>query len=266
MSDQRELPAQWLQWRDAALAGDALAAFELGTAHAAQWTEPHHVAAQGWFNHAVRLGGVEFLWQITAFYEDTTGHTPWAAIWMRRAVEAEWADCEYDVSPAAFGLYDSDADSDQYWNTVQAWWVTVTSTPPSAAAQALHAAKERVYWVCGDGSELVTEQEQEDSDENYLWSPNFIAVNAGDDGPAVLSLDRKDSVSPLMARAQIRIIVEELRAAGAVHARISSARAEEYESFLPPYSQWSVIPFPFASSESAYAVVDPPEPDGQRLA
>jgi hypothetical protein len=229
---QGDREARWSQWRDQAVAGDAQAAFELGKAHVLIHIDRYHLAAQGWFNRAAYLGGTDMLWQVTCFYTDETGYAAMAGQWMRRAVSAEWDGCEVEVAPEAFGILGADPDGDGV--TVQEWSVTVSSEPRPSAAAALHACRDRIYLVRADGYELTTEEEIEESDDNDLDSPNYIGVDVNEDGTVVLWIDYKDTVRPLTARTHLRIIVEELRAAGVIHARIGSPEPQLHARILRP--------------------------------
>jgi hypothetical protein len=232
VTDQRDSEAQWSQWRDQAVSGDQEAAFELGRAHVLTHVDRYHLAAQSWFNRAMHLGGVDMLWQITCFYAEDTGYAAMAGEWMRRAVGAEWDGSDVEVTPEAFGIFGGDPDGCGV--TVQEWSVMVSSEPRPAAAAALHACRGRIYLVRMDGYELTTEEEIEESDDNDLDSPNYIGVDVDEAGTVELWIDYKDTVRPLTARTHLRIIVEELRAAGAIHARIGSRDPHLHARILRP--------------------------------
>ena len=127
-----------------------------------------------------------------------------------RAVTAEWAGCEYVVDPTVFPFYDAWDDKSIHG---QGFAVQVSTTPPEAARVALEAASSRFMRVNENGEET-------DGEYGASYTPNFVHdVRDHADG-VWLVMECKNNVMPLMARTDIRILVEELRSAGADSGRI----------------------------------------------
>ncbi len=98
--------------------------------------------------------------------------------------------------------------------TAQAFEVQVTAEPAGAARAALEAASSRFSFVYEDGEEFYGE------DDGIRYRPNWVSDIYEDAVGPWLTMDCKSGVMPFMARTDIRIIVEELRRAGATSGRI----------------------------------------------
>ncbi|MCZ7438770.1 hypothetical protein O7598_20325 [Micromonospora sp. WMMC241] len=202
-------------WRVQAVEGrDPRAAFALGALHLDRSGADGE--ARRWFEYATTLDpSADLLWQITREHVDTLALEP-IRTWMRRAITAEWAGCEFTVDPGVFGVYDYHGTGDV---TGQAFEVQVSAEPAEAARTALEAAALRFPLV----NEIGVECEEYDDE---LYTPNYVSDVRDDVAGPWLGMDCKDGVMPLMARTDIRIVVEELRRAGATSGRIFSPSNE----------------------------------------
>ncbi|MDG4801975.1 hypothetical protein [Micromonospora sp. WMMD980] len=202
-------------WRRQAVEDrDARAAFALGALHLGQTGAGGE--ARHWFEYATTLDpSADLLWRITQEHVDTLALEPIRG-WMRRAITTEWVGCEFTVDPGVFGVYDYHGTGDV---TGQSFEVQVSVEPPGAARAALEAAALRFPLVNENGDETG---EYDDG----LYTPNYVSDVRDDEAGPRLGMDCKDGVIPLMARTDIRIVVEELRRAGATSGRVFSSSNE----------------------------------------
>ncbi|MEV0005147.1 hypothetical protein AB0H28_23075 [Micromonospora sp. NPDC050980] len=202
-------------WRRQAVEDrDAQAAFALGALHLSRTGADGE--ARRWFEYATTLDpGADLLWRITQEHVCTIAFEP-IRRWMRRAVTTEWAGCEFAVDPGVFGVYDYHGTGHV---TAQTFTVQVCAEPAEAARAALAAAALRFPMVNEIGAET-------EADDGELYTPNFVSAVRDDVNGPWLGMDCKDGVMPLMARTDIRILVEELRRAGATAGRIFSPSNE----------------------------------------
>jgi len=170
------------------------------------------------------------LWQIVHYYEDN-GYFDRLGEWNRRASAAEWGGCEYTIDPDTLCILPRDEGDPEILD----WSVTVAAQPPGAAETALRAAAERMWWVYPDGSEPDPEDKTEEAAEDHEYSPNFIGLVADAEGAVQIWMDYKGAIWPLMGRAHLRIVVEELRAAGAVSARVGRWRINGVRTLIRDY-------------------------------
>lgn len=196
---------------------DPQMAYSLGKEAAQRDTLEGDAIAQEWFELAARLGGVDMLWRIVDHYAEH-GFFDRLSEWMWRATEAEWLDDAYVVERGTLCVCPGVDGGAEFQN----WLVTVSTQPAEAAAKALVAAAPRMWWVYADGCEPAAQDKTEENAEEHGYSPNYIGVEADDEGTVRLWLDYKGAIWPRMGRTHLRIVIEELRAAGAAEARIGS--------------------------------------------
>ncbi|MFD0742040.1 hypothetical protein ACFQ1L_09275 [Phytohabitans flavus] len=102
--------------------------------------------------------------------------------------------------------------------------VQVVSTDPETAKVALAAAGKRFMLVTADGREYSTEDElwqRVKADDSWrTYSPNNVSDPQDHPAGPRIYCDCKDGVMPLMAATMIRILVQQLRAAGIDQAQI----------------------------------------------
>ncbi|MBB5874489.1 hypothetical protein F4553_007923 [Allocatelliglobosispora scoriae] len=205
--------AETEQWaRRATQDGDAEAAFLLGRHHVNQpWTT--HDEAVAWFERAAQGSDPEMLWRITEAYLEA--EDPAAREWLRRAASSMGDPQGVAVDPDTFHLQ---LDDDGTSIEGQEWSVKVRSDDRRAVLRALGTAEDRMFLVDENGQEHADEDaffaaQEARPEDDALFTPDDVGVNA-DDGDPELYLDCQDAPMPMMARTLIRIIIEELRAAG----------------------------------------------------
>ncbi|MDI1462948.1 hypothetical protein QEZ54_18380 [Catellatospora sp. KI3] len=189
-------------------AGDAGAAYRIGCHHANQEDWELRPQAEAWFVRAAQLGGPDAAWWIAHAYAYAFDGR--SRQWLRRAVGTESDPDGIAVDHGTLAIV-----LDHGYPTHQRWRVRVRSDDRARAVAALTAACARVMCVAEDGREFGPDEDLPvlDGDGHELYTPNHAAV---DDTGAVpeLHLDCKDGVMPLLARTVIRIVAQELRAAG----------------------------------------------------
>jgi hypothetical protein len=137
--------------------------------------------------------------------------------WMHRAVRFEYPDDPdgLTVDPRTFALRFDDTGV----RIGQDFSVQVSSADPAAARAALAAAAARFAVVAADGREFADGDELV-AEDPHLYTPNSVSDPEDHaDGPWIYC-DCKDGTMPLMARTMLRIVVEELRAAGVTNAQL----------------------------------------------
>nr|BEK71532.1 hypothetical protein KPHV_87590 [Kitasatospora purpeofusca] len=170
-------------------------------------------AAADLFEHAARHGGGQTLWRIADAYAQA--YSAHAAPWMGRAVTSMSTEGGLVVHPGTLRIIADHGICEQ-----QLWEVEVRSsdTDRPAVVAALNAALPRLMRITDSGQEL-TAQEMDDalSTGVTFYSPNYAAVDADGAAPRVW-LDCKDAVAPMMARAVLHVVIDELSAAGITRA------------------------------------------------
>ncbi|MFB8290669.1 hypothetical protein [Kitasatospora purpeofusca] len=167
------------------------------------------------FERAVRDAGGDMLWRVADAY--ARAYSAQAAPWTSRAVTSMSTDAGLMVHPGTLRIITDHGICEQ-----QLWAVEVRSseTDRPAVVTALTAALPRLMRVTDGGQEL-TVQEMDDalSTGVAFYSPNHAAVDAGGTAPRVW-LDCKDAVAPVMARAVLHVVIDELNAAGITRAEL----------------------------------------------
>ncbi|MER7756265.1 hypothetical protein [Kitasatospora sp. NPDC097643] len=141
-----------------------------------------------------------------------------AASMMRRAVAALNPPPGITVDPGLLPVITSDDGCYALW---QDWSVTVQAEDRGRTVAALEAARKRLPFTSHDGRELTREQyDTALATESDFYNPNFVGIENKDGTPPRIWLDCKDGVYPLLAREVIRIVIEELLAAGVSRATL----------------------------------------------
>lgn len=207
------LAGQLPQWyRPVLERHDAETAFLIGSYHLLHHNEPHAALATWWFAAAAQDASADILWRIADEY-GRRGDERQARPWIRRAIAAEYRDrpAGIAIDPQLFAVATDDDRHGQAFN------VQVVSADNGRAMAALSAAARRFRRVTADGRELTDDEEYElalDSDDWDDYTPNYVSdPELTEAGPGVWC-DCKGSTMPLMARAMLRIVVEEVYAAG----------------------------------------------------
>lgn len=211
MSRWVEIDAQTLsEWTEAAQHGDADAAFRLAK-HAIEHSQAP--AAAGWMALAARAGGAPMLWRLADLAkDDPSGYMP--AHWQRQAIAAEWGGADVVIDENTFPIGSTQPG---YYRT-QDFGARVRGEPDEAVRSALAAAAPRLMCVGIDGTEYP---DVEAAESGAGYSPNFISNPEPHPGGGwQFWMDCKGEVFPLMAATQLRILVDELRGAGATGLRI----------------------------------------------
>ncbi|MFJ4091845.1 hypothetical protein ACIPYS_09705 [Kitasatospora sp. NPDC089913] len=168
------------------------------------------------FDRAAAGAGPEMLWRITdAFVGAFDGR---AAGWMSRAIESSEVAEGIRVHPGTLQIV-----VDHGYPVHQCWDIEVRSSAEDrpAVVAALNAAEPRLIRLTDDGRELsATEWEVALERGVDFYSPNYAAVEP--DPVPRIRLDCKDAVMPLMSRAVIRVLLEELASAGVRQAVLST--------------------------------------------
>jgi hypothetical protein len=133
----------------------------------------------------------------------------------KRAVEADFpADADVMCDPRTFMPLDDTVDVS----------VAVLCFTPELAAKALARAAERMMMVAVDGREFADWEELEEllmEDEAEAYTPNYISdPERQGDLVGLANIDTRGERYTWMLRTFLRIISEELRAMGAVPAKI----------------------------------------------
>jgi hypothetical protein len=217
--ERRErLSAQVPEWyRSVLQPHDAETAFLLGSYHVVHRGLRHSAFARAWFAVAAANAPVDMAWRIAEEYCQW-GVRRHANEWMRYAIATEYPDQPGGivVDPNLFALVVD------YRGIVlcQDFGVQVASADNDRAERALAAAATRFMLVTADGRELADEDELDrlleeggDQDPNN-YTPNFVSGPRPATAGPTMYCDCKDGTMPLMARTMIRILVEEVRAAG----------------------------------------------------
>ena len=132
----------------------------------------------------------------------------------RRAIEADFPwDGDIQCDPRTF----------MPLANVQLITLGVIGGPSELRVRALEAACERMHLVGADGREAETSEEVEewDDEQDDSYTINYVSDPQIDGAVVGLSnIDTKGMRPPWMMRTFLRIVAEELRAAGALPARI----------------------------------------------
>ena len=206
---------------------DAETAFRLGSYHLLHRGQSHAGFARGWFAVAVELGGVDMMWRVSAEHNEW-GDDRLAAWWMRHAIAHEYwkHPSGITVDPNVFALIFDDLGT----TVGQDFGVRVVAADGGLLEAALDAAARRFALVTADGREIEDHETLErllddggDLDPRDYTPNHVMATNA------TIYCDCKDDTMPLMARTMIRILVEELDAAGIVGAELKPIPASEFD-------------------------------------
>lgn len=170
-------------------------------------------AAADLFERAASDSGGDMLWRVADAY--ARAYSARAALWTRRAVTSMSTEGGLVVHPGTLRIIADHGICEQ-----QLWEVEVRSsdTDSPAVVTALTTALPRLMRITDSGKEF-TEQEMDHalSTGVTFYSPNYAAVDADGAAPRVW-LDCKDSVAPMMARAVLQVVIDELSAAGITRA------------------------------------------------
>jgi hypothetical protein len=206
------------EWVEAAVSrGDAQAAYrvgEYGLDHPMDRTAEHFFdQAEPWLRRAADLGGVPMLWQIAELTKDWNLND-FGVRWHREAVSAEWGGTDVLIDPGTLchrpGGGVGGADTSLY----------VRGEPDEAVRVAMTAARDRMFCVGSDGVEYADAEAALNEAE---YSPNYVSdPEARPGGGWSLLMDWKGCRFSLMAATDLRILVEELRKAGATSIHIST--------------------------------------------
>lgn len=191
--------------------GDADAAFRLA---AYAFEHGQSEAADSWMLLAARFGGPAMLWRLADLVKgDSNGER--AARWQRQAIAAEWGreDVAIDEDTCrVFVMHDGSYRTQEFGAHVR-------GEPNNAVRTGLIRAARRLMSVDNKGVEYPEDDEDELVEADY--SPNFMSEpEEHPDGGWYYWMDCKGEVFPLMAATQLRILVDELRAAGVTAIRI----------------------------------------------
>lgn len=208
----------------AALRRDPRAALELGCRIAALDDVDQRRHAEVAFEIA-RDGDPTTVWHAaTAYALQIDGR---AARWMAEGAASLSDPDGIVVDRQTLPIVIEEYDEDRWVASYQDWRIAVRCDTPERAVAALHAATHRLLYVTDDGGVAA-----DDTEPGSRFTPNFVAVDEdGPDAPLVW-LDCESVVIPLMARAVIEIVIEELRAAGITRAELSTPRTE------PTFTRW----------------------------
>ncbi|MBV1850113.1 hypothetical protein [Catellatospora tritici] len=188
-------------------AGDAAAAYRIGRHFLGQNDWDLRDRAEPWFVRAAQLGGPEAAWWIVQAYAGALDGR--ARQWLRRAVgtESDPGGIEVDYGTLPIEL-------DHGHAVDQDWRIRVRSDDRPRTVAALHAARPRLMQVGEDGREYGdAEWPPRHPGGGDLYTPNTCQVDDRGEVPEIW-LDCKSVIYPLMARTVIRIVAQELRAAG----------------------------------------------------
>lgn len=211
MNERDEITEQALsEWTEAGRRGDAEAAFRL----AGYYVERRHrEGAVEWMALAARLGGSAMLWRLADLVkEDPSGRA--AARWQQQAIAAEWGGRDVVVDENTCRI--SSVGPGAY--RTQQFGAHVRGEPDEAVRSTLAAAALRLMCVDENGVEYPDVESVADA---TAYTPNYIsAPEQHPDGGWQFWMDCKGEVYPLMAATHLRILVDELRAAGITGIRI----------------------------------------------
>jgi hypothetical protein len=172
---------------------------------AGPWEDRHH--AEQAFELAAGAGP-EMWWRIADAY--VLAFDGRADSWHRRAVASASTPGGIEVDPDTLHIVSTDG-----YLAGQYWVIRVRADDPNRVTAALKAVVPRLMATDENGREYAGDDEFPDD----VYTPNYAAVDA--DAPVVW-IDCKDQIMPLMSRAMVRIVIEELRAAGVARALIHS--------------------------------------------
>ncbi len=211
MSEWDEATAQTVsEWAEAGRHGDAEAAFRLA---AYGFERGQGEAAEGWMAVAARFGGPAMLWRLADLVKGDSSGQP-AARWQRQAIVAEWGGADVVVDQNTCRIFSIEPDAYR----TQEFGAHVRGEPGEAVRTALAAAAGRLMCVGDDGVEYP---DAEAAVDDAGYSPNYISVPQEHPGGGwQFWMDCKGEVYPLMAATMLRILVDELRAAGVTGIRI----------------------------------------------
>jgi hypothetical protein len=159
------------------------------------------------------LGGSAMLWrQAELAKDDPSGEQP--ARWQRQAIAAEWGGGEAVVDQNTYRIFSMRPGAYR----TQEFGAHVRGEPDEAVRRALVAAADRLMCVGDDGVEYPDAVAALD-DAGY--SPNYVSDPEKHPGGGwSFRVDCQGEVLPLMAATHLRILMEELRAAGVGAIRI----------------------------------------------
>ncbi|MFE0462773.1 hypothetical protein ACFW1A_26315 [Kitasatospora sp. NPDC058965] len=199
-------------WVAAALRGDAEASFRLAEFG---WEHDQHETVDSWMVLAAHYGDPAMLWRLADLVKDRTSGDVTARL-QRQAIAAEWGGSDVVVDENWCRIYSARPDS----SYTQDFDTHVKGEPDTAVHSAVVAAAARFMAVGDDGVEYADPEEALDE---AAYSPNCASIPTRHPaGGWHFGLDCKGEVFPLMAATQLRILVEELRRAGATDIRIGT--------------------------------------------
>ncbi|MER5638251.1 hypothetical protein ABT095_14980 [Kitasatospora sp. NPDC002227] len=178
-------------------------------------------AAEALFRSAARAGGPEVAWQVADLWASVADGR--AAEWQRLAIAGTAHGNGVEVDPDALPIHTVDFDVDLCAAVDQRWEVAVRTDERHRALSALTAAKPRLGRVTDAGREYSEEEYAAALDSVDFYSPNYVTVIDDPDTEPRVQLDCKDGVMPAMAREVLRILVEEMIAAGATGVLLTPA-------------------------------------------
>jgi hypothetical protein len=192
-----------------------------------QWYPPESTSdlsfAQAWYRRAFEIDP-STAWQ-TAQDHMKVMLGRQAAGWQRYAIEGEYpaeARLSIDVSPRCFPIYFDKANG---YPRHQGWEVQVVTEQVDAATAALEAAARRVRLVDSLGAEHASDDHLDTLygqgvPSGEVFTPSGVHASARPAGP-MLRIRHGDAVLPLAARTVLRVLVDELTAAGVTKATIA---------------------------------------------
>jgi len=197
---------------------DPEAAYRLGCRILSSRTPEDREHAERFFELAAAGSGPEILWRVARTYMDVFDGL--AASWQHRAVAAQSDPDGIQVDPGTLPIV-----TEHGYPLHQIWEIAIRCDDQISAAAALAASVNRLFRITDDGRELSdVEWDASESDGVDFYSPNNVTV---DQAVPRARLNCKDDIMPLMARAAIRIVLEELRAAGVQQATLFTSGGPE---------------------------------------
>jgi TPR repeat protein len=188
---------------------DPEAAFAVARYNLLRTGADFEAAGDRWFAKAVELGGNAMAWRAATIWFDL-GRPVRYRDWMARAITAEFPLASapgIDVDPKTLGPYPF--DDEDHLSAANTSLQIRGADNAEAAAAALAAAADRLGTVNESGRETTMAQQ-----DGIMFTPGWVSpVRDEADGPFVM-FDTKSQMWGPMARAMIRIVIEELAAAG----------------------------------------------------
>lgn len=170
--------------------------------------------AQAWFRRAYEIDPAT-AWQAAEHHlkaDYALGRQ--AAGWLRYAIEGEYPSHATEairVSPGCFPIFFDKKDG---LLSTQGWGVKVLTKQVEAATAGLRAASVRLMLVDTNGVEHAGDEAPYER-----YGPDCVDVREHPEGPG-LSMDHNDTFSAVVVRTMLRILVDELIAAGVTRAKL----------------------------------------------